>query len=136
MSAVGRDAVDARDRLVDRFFTATEQGDFETAASLTAPDCIFWQNVDEVDRPFRASLPRLGRIYERLGPWTYSHPRRAAAPLTVCHQHIVTFLSGSPLATAVPVCMVLSFDAARSLVRIDEYLDSAAVEGLLRRAPA
>jgi ketosteroid isomerase-like protein len=124
------------EQALDEFFAAAEIGDFERAGAVVTDDAVLWQNADGIERRFAEALPRLGRMYAKLGPWRYGDVRRVVGDDAICEQHTVTFSRlGGPDVTA-DVCVVIRFGEDGRITRLEEYLDSAAVASLGRSQEA
>ena len=118
--------------LADRLFAAIEAGDIDAVRDLYAPDAVVWHNTDGVEQDVEANLATLRWCADNLGGMRYADVRRRVDDDGFVQQHVLVAGSRSGVEVAVPACIVATVRDGR-IARIDEYLDSAQVERLVRR---
>jgi ketosteroid isomerase-like protein len=114
-----------------QFFQYSAAHAWEALARLCAPDAVFAQNGRETDLD---GLLTMVRALTSSGiEYSYGNVRRtiAEADRRVVEQHHVTMRRGDGVEANADVCVVLAFDAHGTIVRVDEYVDSAAFAPLL-----
>ncbi len=112
-----------------RFFAAIEAGDTAALRSLYAPDAVVWHNTDQVEQSVDQNLVVLHWVVDHVKGWHYEDVRRTAYDGGFVQQHIGKGVAPSGLPFAMPACIVGTVEGGR-VTRIEEYIDSAAVEAL------
>ena len=106
-----------------------EAGDVEGAADFYAEDVVTWRNIDgrELAKP---QVLRILGFLAGLEDLAYEDVRIQETGSGFVQQHVLSCQSplGEPVRAA--ACLVGSVESGR-LVRLDEYLDSAAMAPLL-----
>ena len=118
--------------VADRLFAAIENGDIPTLTALWSDDVVVWRQGGgrERDKP-RA----LGVIEWFVGATTarrYDVLDREAFDSGFVQQHILHATAGSGESVALRVCLVVKLTGDGLIRRIDEYLDPAELDPLLR----
>ena len=118
-----------------RFFAAIEAGDTDALRSIYSPDAVVWHNTDQVEQSLDENLVVLGWVIHNVKGWHYEDVRRTAYEGGFVQQHMGKGVAPSGLAFEMPACIVGQVEGGR-VTRIEEYIDSAAVEALrVRRTP-
>jgi len=119
------EVIDIGDRCA-QFFQYSAAHSWEALARLCASDAVFSQNGKETDLDGMLAMVH-GITGSGIG-YEYGDVRRtvAAAERTVVEQHHVTMRRGDGVEANADVCVVLTFDDAGMIVRLDEYVDTAA----------
>ncbi|MGU3584635.1 nuclear transport factor 2 family protein [Rhodococcus sp. C26F] len=115
--------------LADRFFAAICSGDEAALAELYSPDACIWHNDDGLEQTVAENLRTLRWLGRTLDNFRYEDIRRYALSNGFAQQHVLraTLPGHGPL--EVPACLFVRMDNGL-IVRIDEYVDSAAVRPL------
>ena len=123
-------AADLGDRCA-QFFQYSAAHAWDALARLCSPDAVFAQNGRETD--LEGLLTMVRALTSSGIEYSYSNVRRtmAESDRRVVEQHHVTMRRGDGVEANADVCVVLAFDAAGAIVRVDEYVDSAAFAPLL-----
>jgi enoyl-CoA hydratase/carnithine racemase len=112
----------------ERFFAATQSGNWAAAAALLDPGAVLATHpgacADKV-----AALESWPRIRASAGPWEYVDVRRVATDDAFCEEHLVRF---PELGLEIAACVVARLGADGRIVRLDEYADSAALRAAVR----
>jgi ketosteroid isomerase-like protein len=119
--------------LLDRFFAALVSGDAAGVEAGYHPDARIWHNNDGREQCVADNLRTLRWIAANVKDWRYEDVRRADVQGgRVLQQHVLRGLApdGSPL--QVPACIIFSFGHDGRITRLEEYLDTAHVQALLR----
>jgi ketosteroid isomerase-like protein len=115
--------------LAERFFAAIPRGDVATVREIYAPDAVIWHNhLDREQKP-EENLRVLAWVARNVAGMRYEDVRRQATATGFVQQHVLrgTGPGGEPL--EVRACIVCEVAGGR-IVRLDEYLDSAALTAL------
>ena len=118
--------------LADRLFAAIEAGDIDAVRGLYAPDAVVWHNTDGVEQDVEGNLATLRWCADNLGGMRYADVRRRVDDDGFVQQHVLVAGARDGTEVEVPACIVATVRDGR-ISRIDEYLDSAQVERLVRR---
>ena len=121
--------------MASRFFAAIEAGDTDALRSIYSPDAAIWHNTDEVEQSVDENLVVLGWVVRHVQGWHYEDVRRTAFEGGFVQQHTGKGIAPSGLPFAMPACIVGAVEGGR-VTRIEEYIDSAAVEALRVRPAA
>ena len=124
----------ATDDLADRcarFFQYSAAHAWDALAGMCTPDAVFARNGHETDLD---GLMQSVRALTSSGiEYSYDDVRRTVATddRVVVEQHVVTMRRGDGVEAGGHVCVVIRFDDAGAVIRVDEYADSAAFAPLL-----
>lgn len=114
------------DAITARFFTLAAAGDTSGLAAMCAPGCRVKQNIGD-----EGGVDVLVGIVDGAAALgltvSYSDIRRVVADHAVTEQHLVTIAKADGSTVSSDVCVVLRFDDAGLITRLDEYVDSAAL---------
>lgn len=123
------EVIDIGDRCA-QFFQYSSSHSWDALARLCSPDAVFSQNGNDTDLDGMLEMVR-GITSSGIG-YEYGDVRRtvAAADRTVVEQHHVTMRRGDGVEANADVCVVLTFDESGMIVRLDEYVDTAAFSPL------
>ena len=115
-----------------QFFQYSAAHAWDALARLCAPDAVFARNGRETDLDGLLAMVR-GLTSSGI-EYSYSNVRRTVAESDrrVVEQHRLTMRRGDGVEANADACVVLVFDADDAIVRVDEYVDSAAFAPLLR----
>lgn len=115
--------------LADRFFAAVSAGDEATLTELYAPDARIWHNDKGTEETVTDNLRVLRWLARTLGDMRYEDIRRYPLPTGFAQQHVLRGeLPGYGLLEVAASLFVEVRDGR--IVRIDEYVDSAATRPL------
>ncbi len=114
------------DTLADRIFAAIEAGDTEAAAACYADDAVVWHNTDGVEQTKPDNLRVLSWLVGHTATRSYRDIRRTVIDHGFVQQHVLHVGFDGGRTADLPACVVVSV-ADGLIVRIDEYLDGAAV---------
>jgi len=121
--------------LAKRFFAAIEAGDIDALRSIYSPDAVVWHNTDQVEQSVDENLVVLRWVQQNVKGWRYEDVRRTSYEGGFVQQHMGKGIAPSGLPFEMPACIVGQV-AGGLVTRIEEYIDSAAVEALrVRRTP-
>ena len=121
--------------LADRFFAAVSAGDEAALTELYDPDARIWHNDKGTEETVTDNLRVLRWLSRTLGNMRYEDIRRYPLPSGFAQQHVLRGeLPGHGL-LEVPASLFVEVRAGR-IVRIDEYVDSAATLPLREFAAA
>jgi len=112
--------------LADRLFAAIEAGDTEAVAACYADDAVVWHNTDQVDQNKADNLRVLSWVIDHTAVRTYRDIRRTVIDHGFVQQHSLHVGFDDGRTADLPACLVVAV-ADGLVVRIDEYLDGAAV---------
>lgn len=102
-------------------FSAFEDGDFDAAEALLAPDCAVTQNGNSADWP--AMRPLLEGLRPIMGPHRYTNVRRVVTADVVVEEHHVESTTPAGHELKLFAAVVIRFDEAGLIVSVDEYVD-------------
>ncbi|MGW4032661.1 nuclear transport factor 2 family protein [Streptomyces sp. NPDC004838] len=126
----------AVDALADRFLRAVERGDVETVRNTVyTPDTVIWHNTTNREIGPEDNYRVLRWLSGLLTDMRYEEERRHETADGFVQQHVLrgTVPDGSSI--EVRACLVATVRDDR-IVRLDEYLDSAASRALDPYRPA
>ena len=95
------------------------------------PDARAMQNIVGRETDARGLLRSMRGLVESLGDFGYENPRRVIGADAVVEQHDVRMTKKDGKEVRLDVCLILRFGADGLIVRLDEYLDSAAAADLV-----
>ena len=112
--------------LMDELFRRAAASDAEGVAAMCADGCAVKQNIGD-----EGGVDELVAIIRGLADadvtTRYSDIRRVVADHAVTEQHLVTLTRADGVEVSADVCVVVHFDDEGKVVRLDEYLDGAAL---------
>jgi ketosteroid isomerase-like protein len=112
--------------LADRMFAAIEAGDTDAVAACYADDAVIWQNTDQVEQGKADNLRVLSWLVGHTALRSYRDVRRTVIDHGFVQQHSLHVGFDDGRTADLPACVVVAV-ADGLIVRIDEYLDGAAV---------
>jgi len=112
--------------LADRVFAAIEAGDTEAVAACYADDAVVWHNTDQVDQNKADNLRVLSWLVDHTAVRSYRDIRRTVIDHGFVQQHSLHVGFDDGRTADLPACLVVAV-ADGLVVRIDEYIDGAAV---------
>jgi len=116
-------------QLAERFLGAVESGDSATVRACYAPDAVIWHNNDNVEQSVDKNMRTLDWFARKLPNRRYRVLRREALKDGFLQQHVLEATLPDGTAWALAACIVVEVRDGR-IVRLDEYLDSAATAPL------
>jgi len=118
------------EKLTDAFFDAITRGDLDDAVQRIHPDARAMQNVVGREINARDLLLSLRGLLDSVDGFAYENPRRVVGADAVVEQHDVRLTRKDGSDVVLDVCIILRFGEDGRIVRLDEYLDSAAAAAL------
>ncbi|MEO8606190.1 MAG: nuclear transport factor 2 family protein [bacterium] len=115
--------------IAERLFAAIVAGDIDAVRALYAPDVRVWHNYDGIEQTGAENLRVLGWVASHIKDLHYEQVRRQATADGFVQQHVLRGTVGA-VAVAIPACLIGTIRAGK-IARIDEYLDSQHMKGLL-----
>lgn len=115
--------------IADRFFTAIETGDIDLVAEIYAPDAVIWHNTDQREQSVAQNLRVLGWMVMHITDRRYDDVRRTVLADGFVQQH--TLRGTGPNGPVAVPAMLRVWMRDGTIVRLDEYLDSAHVADLV-----
>jgi ketosteroid isomerase-like protein len=112
--------------LADRLVGAIEAGDVEGVAAIYADDAVIWHNTDQIEQPKADNLAVLGWLVKHTASREYREIRRSGIEGGFVQQHVLHVEFADGRSADLPACLVVRVAGDR-IVRLDEYLDGAAV---------
>ena len=116
--------------LADRFVTAVEAGDIDAVRECYATDAVIWHNTDRVEQSVDENLRVLGWMARKLPDRRYRVGRRETFADGFVQQHVLEAPLPGGGEWRMDACLVVRVEAGR-IIRLDEYMDSAAVNDLM-----
>jgi ketosteroid isomerase-like protein len=116
--------------LTDDFFAAIVRHDWDDVEARIHPDARAYQNIGGGETDARSTFKKMRRLVESVASIAYENSRRVVAADAVVEQHDVRMTRTDGVDVVPDVCIILRFDDDGRIVRLDEYLDSAAAAGL------
>jgi ketosteroid isomerase-like protein len=115
-----------------RFVEALTGPDVDALEEMIAPDARFWINIGPADlsRDERFAVLEVERAHLRTLAFDDVRVRSTADGFVIQLTTSATTTDGIDL--RIPVCLVVEVDGGGSIVRVDEYADSAPAGPLLR----
>jgi ketosteroid isomerase-like protein len=117
-------------RLAHRFFDAIGAGDLPELARMLTPDAVVWHNYDQVEMPFTAILPGLGKLSSVLTGFGYTRRTYLNVSGGAIAQHSLSGVLPNGAVVDVPAMVRLHVRDGR-VARFEEYVDPAAVQPVL-----
>jgi ketosteroid isomerase-like protein len=118
------------EKWTDEFFDAVARRDLDDAVGRIHPDARAMQNFVGRETDARSLLRSLGGLLDSVQGFAYENPRRVVGADAVVEQHDVRITREDGREVVIDVCIILRFDEQGRIVRLDEYLDSAAAAAL------
>jgi ketosteroid isomerase-like protein len=113
--------------LADKLFAAIEANDLE----MLTREVVVWHNNDEHEQLLDENLRVLNWLHRKVSEKRYEDVRRQATQFGFVEQHVLRGIAPGGGQLNVLACLVVTIEGER-IVRIDEYLDSAALAPLSR----
>lgn len=126
------------DALAERFLRAVERGDIETVReSVYTPETVIWHNTTDREIGPEDNYRTLRWLSGVLTGMRYEQERRHPTPDGFVQQHVLRGTTPDGQEIEVRACFVATVRDDR-IVRLEEYLDSAASRALdpYRESPA
>ena len=119
--------------IAKRLFAAIEAGDIAAVEKLYAPAIVNWHNYDGVEQSLSENLRTLRWLTRNATDLRYEEIRLQETPRGFVQQHVLRATGPGGVRLEIPACMVGTVNDGQ-ITRIDEYLDSAHVRGLMARS--
>ncbi len=116
--------------VLEQVFRAVEAGDWSTWRSAFADDAVLGQNVAP-DVSVDDAMKMLPMMFADGTTVRYENIRRVSGPDSATEMHDAVFTKPDGRTVRIDVCVVMQFNGEGKIIRGDEYLDSAAAQGLL-----
>lgn len=109
----------------EEFVDAVQRGDADHMRQCYAPDGVIWHNTDNVEQTIEDNVKVLEWFIRTLPDRKYTVLRREVIPDGFVQQHVLsaTLPTGEPW--KMDACVVVRMREGK-IVRLDEYIDSAA----------
>ncbi len=116
------------------FVDAIQAGDVPTVRACYAPDAKLWHNTDNIEQTVDQNIKLLEWFMRKLPDRHYRVLRREALKDGFVQQHVLEATLPDGTKWKMDACVIVRMENGR-IVRLDEYLDSAAANALsvLRR---
>ena len=121
------------DDVAEALFAAIEKGDVDAVAALYADDAVIWHNTDQVEQHKADNLQVLSWLVEHTAVRSYRDSRRTVIDHGFVQQHTLHIGFDDGRTADLPACLVVAV-ADGLIVRIDEYIDGAAVAATFGRS--
>lgn len=121
--------------VVSRMLDAIEQGDTETLRSCFTADAQAWHNNDEIEQNVDDVIALISHLCAVSTSRTYKDRRIATVGSQAFIQHILTAELRSGRQLRMPAMMRLVINPEGLVERLEEYLDSRAVDCLAEETP-
>jgi ketosteroid isomerase-like protein len=118
--------------VAERFFAAIEAGDIATVVDIYAPDAQIWHNTDGVVQTPQDNARTLTWVTTNLTDMSYTKIKRSATDDGFVQQHVLVATNRAGQRVEVPACIVTVVRDGH-ITRLDEYIDSAAVDAITAR---
>jgi len=115
---------------MDLLTHAFEREDVDLVRSLVSPDARVRRNNGE-ERDVDMLIATILGLEEAEVVVKYTDVRRVIGDDAVAEQHVVTLIKPDGTSASSEVCLVARFDADGLVTRLDEYVDTSAMAGLL-----
>lgn len=107
------------------FVGAVQAGDGELMRSFYTPDAKIWHNTDNVEQTIDDNIKVLNWFVRTLPDRKYTVLRREPLSDGFVQQHILSATLPDGTAWSMDACVIVKM-AEGKIVRLDEYMDSAA----------
>lgn len=124
---------DSPTAIAKRLFAAIEAGDIAAVEKLYAPAIVIWHNYDGVEQSLSENLRTLRWLTRNATDLRYEEIRLQETPRGFVQQHVLRATGPGGVRLEIPACIVGTVNDGQ-ITRIDEYLDSAHVRGLMARS--
>lgn len=121
---------DEIEALAQRFVTAVETGDVDTAREIYSPDAVIWHNHDQLEQGRDANIATLGWMHRTLPDRKYTDIKRTVFDGGFVQQHVLR--AAAPGGPFVLHAILQVACADGRITRLDEYFDSAQLRALER----
>lgn len=118
------------DAILDRTFAAAEAGDWAGFRATFAETAVLCQNVGR-EQSLDEAMKTLPSYTADGTVLRYENVRRVRGESSITEMHDAVFTKPDGCVVRIDICVVVQFDASGKIVRVDEYLDSAAAAALL-----
>jgi ketosteroid isomerase-like protein len=118
--------------VAERLFAAIEAGDVDAVRELYDPGVEVWHNTDRAVQGREENLATLAWVMRNLGGLRYTDVRRSATDDGFVQRHVLVAINRAARRVEVPACIVATVRDGR-VTRLDEYLDSTAVDAMLEK---
>jgi ketosteroid isomerase-like protein len=122
---------DAAVEIARRLNAAILARDLEGALALYHEDALVWRNLDGRSLGRKQTRKVLEFLFTKVGELRYDDVRVHATPRGFVQQHTLRGRAPSGEPIVAHACLVATVEAGR-ILRLDEYLDSAAMAPLMR----
>ena len=119
------------ERTVDAFLSAIERGDVDTISKIYHDKVEVWHNFSNAIQEKKVNIALLAATM-KLGALKYTIHERQIVGDRVIQRHELTIKGHSGRVWKIPVAMFITVREDQ-IVRIDEYVDTAQLEGLVGR---
>ena len=116
-------------QFAERFVGAIQSGDAVTVRACYAPGAAIWHNIDDVEQTVDQNIRSLDWFVRKLPDRHYRVLRREALEDGFLQQHVLEATLPDGTAWKMAACVVVKMRDGL-IVRLDEYLDSAASNAL------
>jgi uncharacterized protein len=117
-------------QLADRLIAAIQSRDVDAIRNdIYAPDVRIWHNTDEQEQTLDENVRVLKWIGRNVTDLRYEDVRRQITANGFVQQHALCGTTVGGVELRIAACLVVGVADGR-IVRIDEYVDSAALSGL------
>lgn len=116
-------------QFAERFVGAIQSGDAAAVRACYAPDAAIWHNIDDVEQTVDQNLRSLDWFVRKLPDRHYRVLRREALEDGFLQQHVLEATLPDGAAWKMAACVVVRMRDGL-IVRLDEYIDSAASNAL------
>lgn len=118
-------------RVVRKSFDAITRGDMELLASCFAASAVVWHNHDEAEQTIAQASAVLRHLYDLSHRIAYIDQTMTRAGNLVFSRHVLTADLRNGKHLRMPAMMEIRLDSHGLIERIDEYLDSRAIDVLM-----
>ena len=116
------------DAIADRFTAAVQAGDAAAIKAMYAADAVIWHNTDRIEQTADQNLAVLTWFVANTATRTYTDVQRTISEDGFAQQHVVVLGFADGRTAEMAACLFVKIRVGL-IVRLDEYLDSAAVAG-------
>ena len=116
--------------IAKQLIDAITAGDRDAIERLYHADLVGWQNFSGRELSRRQMVKIIGLVMSSVKDLRYDDIRVDVTPRGYVQQHVLRATAPDGRAIAVPACLVVGLSGDQ-IVRIDEYMDAAAIAPLL-----